>query len=296
MNEQRGIAGYNPLVGFVFFAGAIFLGMFFVHPVFLGAAAALSCAYYLSLKGKKGLKLIGLLLCVFIAISLINPLFNTLGDTVLFTYFGGRRFTLEALYYGMATGAMFFCIMLWFASYNIVMTSDKFIYLFGALAPSISLILTMVLRLVPNFKRELVTITGARRGIGKDAGAGRKRGMENIAPLLSAMASWALEGAVITSDSMRSRGYGLPGRTSFCIYRFGKRDAALLAALLGTISVVILCAAAGAAAVTYVPAVQIPKMGVCSYTGIVGYAAFLTIPFIMNVAEEIKWRILRSRI
>lgn len=220
---------YHPVVGFIFFTGAIVLGMFFVHPIFLGTSVLLSATYYLSLKGARGWRLIGVLLIVFIAISIINPLFNTLGNTVLFMYLGGRRFTLEAQYYGMATGIMFSCIMLWFACYNLVMTSDKFIYLFGRLMPSISLILTMVLRLIPNFKKKLITISGVRRCIGKEVG---NKPTQNAAVLLSVMASWALEGAVQTSDSMRSRGYGLPGRTSFCIYRFGRRDAVLLTVML----------------------------------------------------------------
>ena len=149
------LSTYNPAVGFLFFVGAIVLGMFFIHPLFLGVSVLLSAGYYLALKGGKGGRLIGILLVVFVAISVINPVFNTRGDTVLLSGLGGRRYTLEALVYGMATGAMFFSMMMWFASYNVVMTSDKFIYLFGRLMPAISLILTMVLRLIPCFQKKL---------------------------------------------------------------------------------------------------------------------------------------------
>ena len=42
--------------------------------------------------------------------------------------------------------------------------------------------------------------------------------------ILSIMITWALENAIETADSMKSRGYGLPGRTAFSIYRFDSRD------------------------------------------------------------------------
>ena len=288
---------YNPVISLLFFMGAIILGMFFIHPLFLCLSFLLSAAYYLLLKGLKGVKMIVILFCVFVVISVLNPLFNTLGDTVLFTYLGGRRYTLEALYYGMATGAMFFSIMMWFASYNLVMTSDKFIYLFGRLIPAVSLILTMVLRLIPNFKNKLTAISGARRCIGKNTGGGVNREKaQNAAVMVSVLAGWALEGAVVTSDSMRSRGYGLEGRTSFCIYRFGKRDVFLLITMLALISAVVSCAVNGAAEVNYIPYVTIRGMTAFSYIGITAYALFLTIPSILNISEGIKWRILRSKI
>ena len=42
--------------------------------------------------------------------------------------------------------------------------------------------------------------------------------------ILSIMLTWSLENALETADSMKSRGYGLPGRTAFSIYRFDSRD------------------------------------------------------------------------
>ena len=284
---------YNPAVSFMFFTGAIVLGMFFIHPAFLCTSFLFSALYYFCLKGARGWRFIGVLLCVFVAIAAVNPVFNTRGDAVLFTYLGGRQYTLEALFYGMATGAMFCSIMLWFACYNVVMTSDKFIFLFGRLIPAVSLILTMVLRLVPHFQRKLAAISGARRCIGMAASKGRRGQMAHAAAAVSALTGWALEGAVETSDAMRSRGYGLPGRTSFSIYRFGKRDIALIAAMLLLISAVVYCAAYGAAQVSYTPTVVLPVMSAYSYTGIAAYALFLAIPSAMHLLEDIKWRILR---
>lgn len=49
--------------------------------------------------------------------------------------------------------------------------------------------------------------------------------------MLSILVTWALENAIETSDSMRSRGYGLKGRTAFSIYKFTKKDKGLLAVM-----------------------------------------------------------------
>ena len=46
------------------------------------------------------------------------------------------------------------------------------------------------------------------------------------------MITWSLENAVETADSMKSRGYGLKGRTTFSVYRFGERDKVALCWLL----------------------------------------------------------------
>ncbi len=41
---------------------------------------------------------------------------------------------------------------------------------------------------------------------------------------MSILVTWALENAIDTADSMKDRGYVLPGRTAFSIYRFDRRD------------------------------------------------------------------------
>ena len=96
------------------------------------------------------LSLIHIFTAVLLVVTLSAPLFNTQGATVLLRWWGGRPYTLEALALGASTGLMLVAMMLWFASFHLVMTSDKFTYLFGRAIPALSLVLTMVLRLVPS--------------------------------------------------------------------------------------------------------------------------------------------------
>lgn len=144
---------YHPVINFVFFIGAIALGMILLHPAFLAASVLMSAAYYATVKRRKSLPFLGGMAGMFVMLSVMNPFFNTGGDRVIFTYFN-RVYTWEALFYGMVLAAMMVSVLLWFANYNAVMTSDKFLYLFGKLIPSVSLILTMVLRLVPGYQKK----------------------------------------------------------------------------------------------------------------------------------------------
>ena len=116
-------------------------------------------------------------------------------------------------------------VICWFACYNSIMTSDKFVYLFGRVIPALSLILSMTLRFVPRFRAQLKVVSNAQRCVGKDISTGSvwQRARHAIT-ILSVMITWSLENAIETADSMKSRGYGLRGRTAFSIYRFDRRD------------------------------------------------------------------------
>lgn len=301
-NHRDTFSTYSPVINFTFFIAAVVSGMVLIHPGFLMCSVVSAVIYYIIVKGRNSVKLLAGLIPVFLAVSLINPLFNTQGSRVLFTYMGGRPYTAEALCYGAALAAMFTAVVLWFSCYNIVMTSDKFIHMFGRLAPSASLVLTMILRLVPGYRRKLRQISTARRCMGAagslpDGAAGKKEQLRNGMAEVSALTSWALEGGIVTADSMRGRGYGSGRRTNFSVYRFGLRDRIMLAGMTVLILVTSCCCIAGAADVTYTPELYIKPAGdPVSVTGLISYGVFLMIPAGVDIIEEIKWCILRSGI
>ena len=133
----------------------------------------------------------------------------------------------------LAAGCMLGAVALWFSCLSAVMTSDKFIYLFGRVIPALSLVLSMTLRFVPRFKRQFRAVAQAQRYMGRDTANGSLRQRtRNALKVFSIMVTWSLESAIDTADSMRSRGYGEPGRTAFSIYRFDDRDRGLLLWLL----------------------------------------------------------------
>lgn len=287
----------HPVVNFVFYIGALVMGMCFLHPLFLVLSLFCSMAYYGVVK-RQVVKYLGSMLGIFILLSVVNPLFNTQGEHVLFSYFGGRAYTLEALCYGMALAGMLLTILTWFATYNEVMTDDKFLYCFGKLSPSLSLILTMVLRLVPSFQKKCDQIAGARRCIGKSVENGTTyEKVEHGLTIISALTSWALEGGVVMADSMRSRGFGSGKRTCFSIYSMRGQDRRLIALMGVLMAVIFLSSLKDGTNVTYTPVLSFSgRANPWTLLGGAAYFIFLSIPTVLSLKEAVTWHILRSRI
>jgi energy-coupling factor transport system permease protein len=283
----------HPAVNFLFFAGAIGTSVLIQHPMYLLVGILTGATYYLLLNGRKGWKMLLGMAMLFLFLMVINPLFNTFGETPL-CYLFGRPYTLEALRYGAVLGGVFVTMLLWFGCYNKVLTSDKFTCLFGNLIPAISLLLVMVFRMVPNLMRKFTQFVGARKSIGKGAGenAATKEKISDGMTVLGALTSWALEGSVITGDSMRSRGYGTAKRSSFMIYRMSITDWILLIVIPSLLALVIAAACLGQMAATYMPEFYISPPS----WGIVPYGIYLLIPIVLHTKEAIQWHISRSKI
>lgn len=144
MNEFK---NYHPLVNFSYFAAVIGFSMFLLHPACLLASFSGSLSYALALKGRKALRnnLLYMLPMVIMA-ALINPAFNHEGVTILAYFPNGNPLTSESIAYGIAAAVMLVSVLNWFSCYNEIMTTDKFIYLFGRIMPSLSLVLAMTFR------------------------------------------------------------------------------------------------------------------------------------------------------
>ncbi len=298
MEKRDEFSTYSPAVSATFFAGSVIFGMFFIHPLFLGCSLLLSTIYYISVRGGSSWRFISVMLLLFLAVSAINPLFNTSGETTIFSLPGGRPYTLEALFYGMAVAAMFVSVMTWFASYSAVMTEDKLMYVMGRAAPALTMILSMVFRLIPEYRRRIKAIADGRRCIGMDVRKGSRRGRaENGISVLSILFTWALERGIVTADSMRSRGYGGKGRTAFSLYRVERRDRLLLIFMGALMAIISFCGLKGAAGAVYVPRIEMETADNAYFVaGLSSYLVFLSIPAAINIKEEITWRVLRSRI
>ena len=284
---------YHPAVNFLFFAAAIIAAVLIQHPAYLLAGIISGALYYLLLSGRKGRKMLFALVPLFLFLTGVNPLFNTYGETVLFRVFG-RPYTLEALYYGAALAATFVAMLLWFGCYNKVLTSDKFTCLFGNLIPSISLLLVMVFSMVPKLMKKAGQLSGARKSLGKGAGesSGARKKICDGMTLLGALTSWALEGSVVTGDSMRSRGYGEAKRTSFMIYRMRASDRIVICLVPLLMALVIIAACLGQTRASYTPEMHIAPLS----WGIIPYTLYLLIPSLLHIKEAIQWRISVSKI
>ena len=241
MRNKDAFSGYHPTINFLYFALVLLFSMCLMHPVYLAISLTGALAYDIYLKGRKAVRfaVMGLLPMAAVA-ALINPAFNHEGATILTYLPSGNPLTLESMLYGVAAAVMLASVVLWFSSYNEVMTSDKFVYLFGRVIPALSLVLSMALR------------------------------------------------------SMRSRGYGLPGRTAFSIYRFDDRDKTALAWLIFCGAYLISGWMAGGTYFRYYPTVKTAAWTPLTVSFMCVYLTLVLTPVILDRKEDRQWKSLQS--
>jgi energy-coupling factor transport system permease protein len=120
------------------------------------------------------------------------------------------------------------------------------------------------------------------------AGSFLKRAKHGI-KILSILMTWALENAIDTADSMKARGYGLPGRTAFSVYSFERRDKYAMLFML-------LCGGAEAAGIasgklgfTYFPSISSLNTDAVQLALFAVYSVLCAMPMIINIKEDVKW-------
>jgi len=296
MAKNDTFSGYHPLVNFLYFALVISFSMFFMHPITLAISLACATSYSIYIGGQKAMKFtLVYMLPLMLMTMLINPAFNHAGMTILTYLPSGNPLTLESITYGIASAAMLVAVITWFSCFNKVITSDKFVYLFGRVIPALSLVLSMTLRFVPHFRAQIKIVSEAQRCIGRDASSGGviKR-LRNGITILSIMVTWALENAIETADSMKSRGYGLPGRSAFSIYRFDRRDRNTMIFLFICAAYIILGQVLGALYWRYFPSMRGSGANIYTISVLIAYTAMCFMPVVLNIREDRKWTRLKS--
>lgn len=292
MKDRDCFSGFHPLVNFLYFALVLVFSMIFTHPVSLALSLFCAVAYHVYLKGRRAVRFSLLyMLPMLLLAALLNPAFNHEGATILTYLPTGNPLTLESIAYGAAAAMMLVCVISWFACYTEVMTSDKFVYLFGRIIPSLSLVLSMTLRFVPRFKAQLDVVREARRCVDRDSENGSLlRRVRNGVTVLSILITWSLENAIETADSMRSRGYGLPGRTAFSIYRLDGRDACALAWLAFCGLYVIAGWAVGGFFWRYYPTVKGAPFTAFSASFQLVYFLLCATPLAIDLGDDRLWK------
>lgn len=283
----------NPIAVTVFFLTVAGISMFCMNPLLLILSLIGSLLLTLAQTDKKqGISHL-YMLALWLGMTFLNPLVSHNGMTVLFVM-NNNPVTLEALIYGSAAATMIVSVMYWFRAYAAMMTSDRLLYLFGAVSPKFALILSMSLRYVPLFGTQVRKISQTQKALGLykenniiDTCRGGLR-------IFSVMVTWALENGIVTADSMTARGYGIGRRSRFAIFRFTRQDACLL-----LLSLLLAGAAAwGLAGVsfTYYPTISLSGDFCRGITGCIAYLVLTLVPLLIEGKETIKWNCLRSKI
>ena len=272
--------------------------MFIMHPVFLFISLVCAAVYAIYLNGKTALR-IGLLylLPMLVFAAMLNPLFNHQGGTMLLHLPNGNPVTLESIAFGIASAVMLVTVITWFSCFNAVVSSEKFVYLFGRLIPSLSLIISMALRFIPRFRVQIGIISDAQKGIRRDTSNGNifQKALHGI-KVLSILVTWSLENAIETADSMKSRGYGLPNRTAFSIFTFNKRDGYAIAFIAISVAIVIIGAVAEVYRFRFFPTIRGHWYGFRTASVFFIYFALAIFPIIVNLREDLIWKRIESKI
>ncbi|MBR7070897.1 MAG: energy-coupling factor transporter transmembrane protein EcfT [Clostridia bacterium] len=285
----------HPFVALIYFISVFTAIMFSQNPLF--SVIALLGGICFSGKSKIHIrpKDFGFGLLVFLAVSMTNPLFSHNGVTVLF-FINNNPVTAEAIYYGMYLAVMLLAVLLWFRSFNRVITDDKWLYLTAKISPKLSLLLSTAFRFVPYLQQQVRKIRSAQKAVGIFAGDSWMDKIKSTFNVYSALISFGIEGAVDVGASMKARGYGLKGRSNYSLFRFRLVDFAILCFILWMdIALIVLSVKADIRFVFY-PAFLFPKAQASLIQTVIAFLLLCFLPFILSVKEDIKWRFLRSKI
>ena len=289
---------FHPIVNFAFFLAVIGFSMVFMHPVCLAVSIVTAVCWQIMMKGMRAVRfgIFGILPILIIS-ALINPAFNHEGKTILCYLPSGNPLTAESIIYGLSAAVMLASVIEWFASFNEIITSDKLMYLFGKIIPSLSLVLSMTLRFVPRFKERIKDFSAAQKAIGRGA---FEKGIINRAKgglkILSAVVTDSMESAIETADSMHCRGYGLPGRSAFSNYRLDKRDAFALIWIVLTATYVIVGSISGGMHFRYFPSIKYAEPGIYQISIFAAYLGLCFMPVFIEIREAFRWKMLKSKI
>lgn len=277
---------YHPLVAFVYLAGAICFTMLAFHPVYVGLSFAGALVSSIVCKGlRRTLSSLWFLLLMWVIVALANFALSAGGSTVVLTLFG-HHLQLEALCYGLAMGGMLAATLLWFMVYATVMDSEATAAVFGSVLPTVSLMVSQVLRLVPQFIKRGQAIGAVHAAASAAAPTNKRQRTAQHARLLSVLMGWGMEDGLQRSDAMRARGYGCGvKRTRYRRQRFAWRDGVFVAIVLVLMLLNAVLAVTACSQFSFYPYMDT----LIVWWGYLPYVVFMLVPAILAGKERATW-------
>ena len=281
----------HPAVNFIYFAAVIAGTILFQHPVFLAISFFSAVAYSIKRNHWKSVGFNCILLPLVAAFAFYYSSYTHFGVTVLQQNMIGNNITLESLVYGFVLGIIVASVLIWFSCVFSIFTTDKVVYLFGKASPKLSLFLAILLRMIPRIKKEAKKINTAQQGIGKGANQGNLwQRVGNCIRIFSMLITWTIDSLTIASESMRSRGSSLKGRTAFSIYRFDNRDRAVVIGMFTCLTAVLMAMILKQTDILYDPRIIFPTVTVGSYLFYAAYAVFCLMPLGLELWTEYRFK------
>lgn len=292
-----GFESCHPAVNLIFYVAAIYGSIVFDNPVFIAISYLCAFAYSVKRNGKKALVFNLCLLPFVLIFALYYSSYTHFGLTVVQKNFIGNNLTVESFVYGLTIGIRVLSVVAWCESLFNVFSSDKVVYLFGRVSPLLSLFLTIILRLIPRLKLEAKKINLAQKGIGMGTNQGNVlRRIRNCIRVFSMLITWMIGALIQSSNSMRSRGSKLRGRTAFSIYRFDNRDRGFVIALFCGVTLTAMGVILDIVKIYYDPVIIIKPFDLLSVIIAIGYAFLCLMPLGLELWTEYKFNKARKSV
>ena len=205
------------------------------HPVFaaISLAGALLCALVVC-GPERAWATLRWQLPLFVVVVLANPVFSRLGQTLL-VQVGPIAIHLESLVFGLCMGMMLVSSLLWLWCATSILTLDRLLALGGGVLPTVGLMVSMTMRLVPQLLRRGGQVRTVRAACSGAPRVGNP--VQEGARLSGILLSWSLEDSVERSDAMRARGWAAGRRRSHYLpWRTTAHDVIRLALLLALVA------------------------------------------------------------
>lgn len=266
----RGIRGLHPFV-LISYLTIILIGvMVFRDALFLGLALiALVLNLFVIGEGKhiadssKGLLLMGLVIIV------LNPLFNSRGENVLF-YFYNRPITLESVNIGVLNALSLISLLVLFMLLNAILSMDGLLFLLTKISTKWAMLLMISLNFVPVLRHKIQSMQEVQRT--KRVTVDKERPLQALKlgmTFIEALLNQSLEDAMIAADSMTARGFGSTERSHYHVYHFYSEDWLALIGMLVIFTILL--------------------HGRDSWLSVCFWAVLCLLPTLVEGREKLKW-------
>ena len=289
---KAGMQLMHPLVIVSYYGGLGLLCMMHFHPIFL-LSALIILFVQVKLSGASKQLYAWRWPYTFMALTILiwNPIFSHRGDRVLF-YMKETPIVLESIIYGFTMMLLVLCVLVMFLSYNVLMGSLKFLYVFSALSPRIAVMTAMAVRFVPYLRRRLNVIIDVQRtrGVSLREGSIVSR-VRNGARLLQISLVWSLEEAMHTADALAAKGYGSGPRSTYHNYRFDHGDFATLLVISVLIMMCVTGWLYGYGVMNIYPTLDERIMdNKLEWLQLFLFLCYMMLPIIVEGKERLQWR------
>lgn len=272
---------YHPICALAYFVSVISFVMIGFQPVLTSIFFISGLSYSFYLKGwRTTCRSLTWQLPMMLLIMVINPLFSAAGSTELFRI-GVMAIYAESLFYGLFMGMMLVSMILWLECTNKVISQEKLMSLAAGILPTVTLMISMATRMVPMLKRRSTEIKNVQNAC--SSANMENSNLQQNTKVISVLMGWSMEDSLQMADSMKISGWGsTKKRTTYTLYRFRKRDAALLLIIIAFAIICGILSWIACDSFTFYPKIE----GLNAWVGYIPIALYAFFPLLLELLSN----------